>query len=384
MWTLALSVMFSTAMAQEADCDMRALAKETLKAGPTQIASAFTALAACDEGVARNAAPKVFDAMVSGPDAREAILAGIKVGSHAEVLDWLGRQEPDVFSRAVSKLGTHCEKVPEIGAFFTFAHETKGMDFWVERWHRGMGDCRVPEVRELLGKAVDGAEVGRASRNTTQFYSLLEVYARNLGADAVPKLEEFLASAADEKDAVALVSVLSDAANVGGSGGPDAASTKAILEALDRLAPKLPAKSIDTVRTTLASLGKEDASSKYAQYRWPDAFSGQYKYGLSVTEDITCKNGTKRALLHHGVITEKGVMWPDAVSARVNDDVGRKWTLDNARKCKGTSDLKIELTPLPLGVEESEADWNRRILETFRDGFSGAKTWIVAEDGFGY
>jgi hypothetical protein len=240
-------------------------------------------------------------------------------------------------------------------------------------------------VRELLEAAVDGNEVGRAGRNRTQFYSLLEVYARNLGSESLPKLETFLSDARDEKEAVAIVSVLPDAAGVGSAGGPDKDTADAIVAAIERVAPKLAPKAIDTVRTAMASLGREQESGAFAKYRWPDAYtSGAYTYGLAVVEDITCKNGSQRAILHYGEVTEGGATWPDMLAPRVDKDVRSNWEIDGARKCKGESTITVELTPVPLGVDEDFEAWSRRVAEAFGKQFGGAKTWIVAEDGFGY
>jgi hypothetical protein len=368
--------------ASAGDCD--ALAKRVTEASPVAVAEAFTALAACDADQAKKVAAKAIPRVVEARDAADAMAAAIRVGAVAPVRGWLADQEPDARSRTIARIGKKCAQAPEIADFFADAAGEIGATFWEERWHRGLADCRYERVQTLLTEAIDGPDVGRGSRNRSGFFALLEVYARNLGAASVPRLSQLLASARDEEEAVFLVSIFADAANVGGSEGTDPEASKAAIAAIEAAAPKLPTKALDRARGTLVSLGAEAAASGLAKHGWSDVYvDGSYTYGVVAIEDITCKNGSKRAVYHVGSFTEPGAMWPDQLKEPLTERVKKLWSFDAASKCKGTSDISVRMSNNPLSADALKA-WQDAARGAFDEKFSEAKTFVVAEEGFGY
>ena len=112
------------------------------------------------------------------------------------------------------------------------------------------------------------------------------------------------------------------------------------------------------------------------QHGWSDVYvDGSYTYGVVAIEDITCKNGSKRAVYHVGSFTEPGAMWPDQIKEPLTERVKKLWSFDAASKCKGTSDISVRMSNNPLSADARHADAARGA----RRKFSEAKTFVVAE-----
>ena len=117
--------------------------------------------------------------------------------------------EPDERGRTIAFLGKACKDEEALQGFFTRAHNDLGEQFWQERWHKGLSDCRADSIQEILTKAV--ADEG-LQKDQTRFFTVLEVYARNLGNKAIPTISA-LAQGSQDLRAMNLVNVC-DAANV--------------------------------------------------------------------------------------------------------------------------------------------------------------------------
>jgi hypothetical protein len=382
VWMLLSLLSLGAATAQ--DCDAAALTARTKDASPTALAEIFVELAACDQAKAKKAVPTIVPRLVSGEGTPAALVAAIRLGESGAVRSWLASQEPDVRSQAIAKIGRSCAEVPAVADFFVKAHAEVGPAFWEERWHRGLADCRYPAVQSLLADALTGEQVGRTSRNRSGYFALLEVYARNLRAGAIPKLQELLREPRDEEEAVFVVTVFANAANVGGQDGQDAAASAAAVTALEQVAPTLPYKALDRARGTMIALGEPARASMLAKFAWPELYGeAGYTYSVSAIEDITCRNGSRRAVLHVGTFTEKGALWPDELQGLISDRVKKQWALAGAERCRGTSEITVAMSPGPLDAAGLEA-WRKEAEAAFRKRFSTAKIEVVAEEGFGY
>ncbi|HMV66875.1 MAG TPA: hypothetical protein PKA64_08505, partial [Myxococcota bacterium] len=213
-------------------CDPKALAAAVNEASPVGVGPALVRLDACSPDEARKLAPAAVGRMVDAEGADQALLVGIRAGAWEAVRAWLGRQESDIRTRIVGRVGAVCATTPAVGEFLLDAAAHDPARFWQERWHKGLVECRTASVRALLTEALTGPYVGRGAHNRAGFQSVLEVYARNLGKDAIPTLATLLDEARDDEDlATLLVVVFADAAQVG-RGGPDAEAAKAAVAAI--------------------------------------------------------------------------------------------------------------------------------------------------------
>lgn len=368
--------------AHAAPCDAKALAAEVTTASPTALPARFLDLVACDAAKAKELAPAAVPRFIEGDTTPDAVVAAIRLGADGAVRGWLSGLEPDVRSRMVGALGARCPDAPAVGTFFAAAARAEPETFYKQRWHGALDQCRTPEVRELLTNALSSPQVGRDSRNRSAFFSVLEVYARNLGGEAVPKLAELLGTARDEEEATVLVNIFGDAARVTSSGAGDPAAAKASAEAIEAAAPNLPARAVERARDTLVAMGQLDAAERMAGHRWADRrVDGQLTWGVQVAELVTCKNSEQRAVVH---VTsgQTAPMWPTLASETLLATAKGRLKLDAAAKCKGQGTVEARISPEPLTADELAA-WVTTTTEQAEAQWPERKRTVVTEAPLG-
>ncbi|MCB9798010.1 MAG: hypothetical protein H6741_35480, partial [Alphaproteobacteria bacterium] len=161
-----------------------------------------------------------------------------------------------------------------------------------------------------------------------------------------------------------VISAFADAAQVGSEAGQDAEATEAAVAAILEVAPQLPERGLEQARTTLTSLGAEDAASSLATYRfdslkWED---GNLHYGLLVVENATCKKGDTRLGVHVTSVVNGGDLWPDQVAASIGGAAQAAYTYEVAKKCKGTSEFEVRITEGPVSPS-ALSEWQTEQLE---------------------
>ena len=276
---------------------------------------------------------------------------------------WLAGLEPDQRSRALNFLGNQCEGEEKVQSFFTESFGELGMDFWKDRWHRGLADCRVEPIQELLAGALADKEL---AKDRPRMFNVLEVYARNLRGAAIPKLSELASSTTDEEELTYLVNAFADATGIGSTDGVDASVAGEAAKAIEALGPKLPARAVEQARTTLTALEAEAAADSFAGYRWPERkVDGSYRYAMVVTEKIICKNAKTRTYLHTAPFSESGNRWPDQFGEGLEDRLKHEWDLSTADRCKGSLDLEIDMPSEPFASDEARDVWIEERVKAF-------------------
>jgi hypothetical protein len=363
-----------TALAGAQDCDADALTKEMEEASPIAVSLIFTKLSACDVDAAANQTEPALQRLVADRDSHPAVKAMIEVGEGEQVRGWLAEVEPSDRSQLVAYLGQQCAGSKPVEAFLQSSHAALGPQFWDQRWHRGLADCRTEGIQGLLTSALDDPNVGRTAKDRAKFIGLLEVYANNLGAAAIPTLVEQVKATDNANEIGLLLSVFVDAANV--SSGNTEAAKQAVKEIVT-LAPDLPANAAPQARTALDALGAPDEASGFAQYRWPDRrIDGVYRYTAVATEIATCKNGKQYGVFHFGDFTNTGTRWPDQIAETLETTLTEQWSMTLADDCGGTGEIAVQMTEEPFaGDTEARKDWIGRELKSFQaqtDGFKKA------------
>ncbi|MDP2307890.1 MAG: hypothetical protein Q8P18_17830 [Pseudomonadota bacterium] len=359
-----------------ASCDVKGLSKALVDAAPNQAGKAFADLAGCDPAAAKAAAPEAFKKILAGDSGDAAVVVAVSIGAGESVRSWVNAQEPDDRSRTISKLGEKCDQAG-VPAFFLETQTALGDKFWTERWYRGLDDCRDPAVQELLRARITDTSGDRALYN-----GVLEVYARNLGKNAIPTLK---AAAAAEKDAEVsgfIIDAFTNASGVGREGGPDQEAVKLAVASINEVAPLLPEKTIDKARTTLLSLGAEADSDRLAGIRYKNMMqpSGGLLYGVFTTETATCKKGDVKVVLHHAPVNEAGRTWPDQVNERIQPALLGNFDLDLAKSCKGTGTNETATPPAPFKDAAAYQAWVDEMIREFQKKNPAVKAKIVAED----
>lgn len=337
---LALS---APALAQ--DCDLRAAQADLKAATPTGVPTAYQALADCDAGAAKKAAPGALEKVLPGREGNAVLKTAIQVGADEAALEYIDGLQSDERSKAVASLGTACNASEEVAGFLTDTAKAKGDAFWTERWYRSLAECRNPGVQELLQSEID-----KPVTDQTLFFGVLEVYSRNLGADALPTLQRLLGELQNEEELTYVVNAFADAAQVGGLNGVDTETAGKAVGIIVEMAPQLPPKAVEQARTTLLSLGAEAEANKLAGIRYQERMvDGQLRYGVVVVETATCKGGDTQIAVHLGTLTEPGTAWPDQVAEAVEGATyGWTYELAEGRKCKGTSENTVYLSQQPV------------------------------------
>ncbi|MFK7927006.1 MAG: hypothetical protein AB8H79_02365, partial [Myxococcota bacterium] len=354
MLSLILLALAPTAHAQ--DCDARALAKEVETASPIAVARTFVKLADCDAVRAKKTVPGAFARILAGGDGNKAALKAIEIGAGADVRAWLGGLEPDQRSRAVAWMGEKCQESEVVQTFFAESKAALGADFWTQRWHRGLVECRVPSIQKVLADAVVDPDL---TKDRTRLFNVLEVYARNLRADALPTLSKLANDTSDPEELLYLVNAFADTTGIGSVAGTDKAAANKAVMAIAALGPKLPPRAVDQARITLKTLEAEEESDGFAKYRWPERYTDDtYSYAVAVLETGTCKNGKTLANLHVASFDEGGNQWPDQIQQQLLGKLQFEWELSAAKSCKATvSDFVVEMPKEPFANKEARDLW---------------------------
>ena len=381
MLPVILLALTPAAHAEDA-CDARALAKDVETVAPVKGAKTFTELAECDAEKAKKAAAKALPRMLAGGDGNKAALAAIEVGADTDLRAWLKGLEPDQRSRTVAWLGEQCAESEPVQKFFATAKAEMGMEFWTDRWHRGLAECRVEPIQKLLADAIEDEELGK---DRTRLFNVLEVYARNLRGDALPALVKLASQTDDPEELTYLVNAFADTTGIGSVEGMDKEIAGKAAEAIRKLGPELPARAVEQSRITLRTLGDEEGSDQFAQHRWPDRFDEHYRYAVTVTEVAKCKNGKTRANLHVAAFDEGGMQWPDQIQPQLLDKLKYEWELDTADRCKGEGTFDVVMSEEPFESDEARDKWIEETVLRFEEkAGSYDKAKVFKHESFDY
>lgn len=330
-----------TSLSLAQDCNVRALQEELEEVSPSNVPAAFDELAACDAVAAKAAASVAFERVLSGEGGNQLVISAVKVQAWDEPRTWITGLQSDERSRTIAALGAACGKHEEVASFLVYTQTKLGDGFWTNRWYRSLAECRQPAVQEMLYN-----EVSSGQKDRTRYFGVLEVYSRNLGAGAIPLLSEQLATITDEEELTYIVNAFADAAHVGALEGQNPEATKLAVEAIVAAAPDLPPRAVEQGRTTLRSLGDEDAANKLVAIRYQDVMRDDgLHWGLVAVETGTCKKDT-RVNIHTGKVIEAGTMWPDQVAAVIEEATSAAWSWPLAKKCEVQTQIIISAEPM--------------------------------------
>jgi hypothetical protein len=355
---LILSTLVTLAARAEA-CDAKALSKQLAEAAPNAAADLYSQLAACDPAVAKAMAPKVVPKFLAETPDHKAAIAAIEVGAPDVVRTWVAGLQSDEKARTIAALGASCTDSAAVQQFFAAGPPALGEAFWTDRWYRGLETCRVPAVQSILKAQLEKGVGADRSR----FVSVLEVYSRNLGAGALPMLEQFAKAQKDPEVLSYVVASFADAAQVG-SETADPKVAEAAARTIVDLAPAWPDKAVEQARITLKALGDERASDTLVLVRYKGAIQadGGLLYGAVVVEDATCKSGKHEQTVHMAEVHDPGQTWPDQLREKVDGSVRHAWPLTLATRCKGQGTIDVKVPEAPFVDDHAYQTWVKQQL----------------------
>ncbi len=354
---MTLLLFIGSALAQ--DCDGKALEKELAATSPAATAQGFVTLAECDPARARKAAARTFEKVLSGEDGNAAAVAAIEVGAGDVARSWIDGLQSDEKSRTIKVLGQACGESDAVAEFLVETQEAVGQDFWSERWYRGLAECRKPGIQSLLT-----AEIDDPSDDRNRFMGVLEVYARNLGKDALPRLGALARELEDPHETSLVINAFADAAGVGSLEGQDPEAAAAAIATLLEIAPELPPAGVEFARVTLQSLGAPAESDALAGVRYEGLRfeDGQLHYAVVAVETWTCKKGTTLTV-HTGEVIDGGQRWPDQLEGPVTEATAAAWDFGPGKKCTAEGDTEFFLPRAPAGDAAAMEDFYVQTLE---------------------
>ena len=351
-------VLSGLAMAQ--DCDVRTLTKDVLAAGPHEAAPMFVQLAECDSKAAAKVAGRVIPTLVGESDGFAAANAAINAGAGSSVMTWMGTLQQDEQSRAIRSFGKQCQGSEAVQSFLVDAHTSLGDEFWTNRWYRALTECRSEAITGLLTAKVDGGP----GDDRGAFFGVVEAYAVNVGPAAVAKLSSLAESEEDQEMQANLIGAFADAAQAGTLAGLNVETASVAAAAVRELGPKLPAKSVEQARITLAVLQDEQGADALVVHRYKDVLQedGSLFYGAVVVEDAVCKNGKSQQRYHVAEAIDPGQTWPDQLEEKVKTAIELAWTLNLAARCKGEGSVSYHTPEAPFADKAAMKLWVKEVV----------------------
>lgn len=353
-------MMAGAALAQ--DCDVRAMSKDILAAGPHEAAPMFVQFAQCDGAAAAKVAPKVIPSLIGESDGFAAAIAALEVGAGKTVLSWMDSLQQDEQSRAIRALGKQCQESETVQGFLVDVHGSLGASFWTNRWYRALTECRSEAITGLLTAHVDAGP----GEDRGAFFGVVEAYAVNVGSAAVEKLATLARAEEDQEMQANLIGAFADASQVGTLAGLNNDTAALAASAIRGMGPSLPPKSVEQARITLAVLQDEAGSDALVVHRYKDVLQddGSLLYGVVVMEDAVCKNGKASQRYHVAPAVDQGQTWPDQLEEKVKSTVEMNWTLNLAERCKGEGTVKYLVPDAPFADRAAMKLWVKEVTRT--------------------
>jgi hypothetical protein len=349
--------MLAPALAQ--DCDANALENDLKAASPAATANAYVALASCDPATAKENTQPTFERILSGQDANRAVTAAIEVGAGDIARTWIGALQSDERSSAIAALGHACADSTAVSGWLVQTQAVLGDRFWSERWYRSLAECRSEGIQALLTQEVENPAAERS-----RFTGVLEVYARNLGITSIPRLGTLATELDDPQEVGLVINVFGDAAGLGSREGASPEATALAVKILVEIAPELPSKINDQVRTVLLALGAQQESDHLAAVRYaaqvqPD---GNLHYGLVAVSTQSCKKGTT-LVVHSAEIVQPGTLWPDQLEEPVRTAMAENWEMGPGKRCTVEGELEVFMTKSPVADAAAVESYQAEITE---------------------
>jgi hypothetical protein len=352
-----LIFMLFSAGAFAQDCDSAALVQSLADASPVTVARKFNALAQCDDEAAGEELTQAFERMLYDRDAIGVLQYAIGHDQPQTVLDWVADLRSDERAGAIAGLGVACAGDENIANFLTSTRDLLGDQFWSHRWYRALTECRYDSVRELLTEEIEASEA-----NHDNYLGLLDVWARNLGPEALPRLREMVLSESDPEIQSYIVNAFGSTARPGSvyEGSEDAALAAAT--AITEIAPAL---SLDGLRQTipvLEALGAMEASTSlpgahFESSMWSD---GLLHYGVIVVDSARCSRGRIIIGAHVSEFTEAGRRFPEEVAEQARGAMDAALApFQEYENCRGGEGLPLEVivSEVPMLSPEVMAVW---------------------------
>ncbi len=352
------ALLLATLAFADAPCGA-SLQAELQRASTLKVPEAYVALAECDAARGRAMAPVALEKMFGDDNEAIAARAMVDVGALDSLIPWLERIPPDDRMSMLRSIGDNCQDHPERNAFFGTLLEQKGDRFFIDRWYRGLDECRSAEGRAILTDALESERFGVGATERGSFLDILEVYTRNLRTDALPLLQSYARELGDDEEIAYALQIMPKAAGYDTDEGVDAVQAGQVADVIFSLGDILDPTRIDIARASLQRIGQTEVADSLVRYRWPDAWrvgGGRYHYAAMAVYSWECRPGRETVIVHSGEFAEDGKMWPDALMVAVEARLAEQWPIDDA-PCDAAPTVTVSVSDEPLKMATDREQW---------------------------
>ena len=361
--SLLLSLSLSLAQA-EGNCNTNAYSKTIETNTGDAAAVAFSALAQCDPNKARHFARTTVSTFRPNKEGYEATVWAMRLGEKALAMNWMKRLSPSDQKEFLRMLGNSCKNDKVVQEFFLDKAANDADKFWGNSYYEHLLTCRVISIQEVLSKQID---VG-LEQESSQYFSVMSVYARNLEYNSLPKLGELLAASEDVEAQTKIIAAIFEAVD---ETTKNYAEDKNIIRNVNKdsvkiivdSSHKLEQETLSQVRVFLTAIGAEAEADSMAGYYYKDQKQDDETllWGVVVVENATCRKGKLKQSIHSGSIIEQGNTWADQLEERVSEVASFAWDIDLAKSCKGTSEIVYFVPPAPFSNIDEYDVWAEKI-----------------------
>lgn len=314
------------------------------------VATAYTALLACDATKGKEAWPaamkKTGDVTALGALAVAAIDAGLDAEVHAmldEIADYAAKEETARY------IGGTCTTDPKVETFVVGLHDALKDRAFVG-WAGALRSCGSDAVTEKL-EALAAAPPPREFDD--KYATVVDLYATKKKAAALPVLEKAAATASSGGPFVVVIDAMVKAVTPEGIGGkPADADRDALVAALQRI-PATGDAQIQRLANAMVAVGAPDAAGALLPKLYPDRVQedGSFLYGVASIEK--CEDA---AVVHWAVVEDPAKRWS------IGEQIDGPAKAFKARlKCKTPAPYTVQLTPEPVKSSNDVEAWAEQI-----------------------
>ena len=358
-------IALGTASVAEAKCE--SLIRNGARQSGAQLIRTYSRVVACDKDEAQNAYSSFMQrAGTEGTDRlTELAMVAIDAQIWNPVWEMIGKiSDYNARDEVAAVIGEKCSENETIVNFLQGAYfGLRDLDF--KQWDDALITCTAPSFEEWLVRSVENPP---AKQYDEKWDTLADVLVERKKVEALPHLTKAaIAAAANNGPYDTILSHMADAIDAPFGQQPKEEDSTALQTALVEVAKQVNPTRALAVAGQLNDAGAEAKAASLLPSIFADRFSNGFRYAAASVEAGTCKDGTKKAVIHLAAVNENGSRFD------IFDEVTEPLRSVKARLKK----CVIDTEPWPIWVSETP-------LERRADPEDTASRLVQDWEGRGY